>query len=146
MIFFLRSLHKTDLALNILPFIASVCYTPGPFRFTFAPFLTVKIIAFFCLPFLICLFIPIYFWYSLTIAERVSETFWLIALCFCANLPLHNTQFTDTLPLENQCYLKEFSVAARVDISTHILNHYKVLLEKLCRLPQLTVLKNSLTF
>lgn len=115
--FSLRSLHKTDLALNSLPFIAPVCYTQSPFQFTFAPFLTVKIITFFCLLFLICLFIPIYFWHSLTKAEssvKLPGSDCFVLLC---KLSLHDTQFTDTFPLENERYLKDFSVAARVDTS-----------------------------
>lgn len=32
-------------------------------------------------------------------------------------LSLHGTQFTDTPPLENECYLKDISVATRVDTS-----------------------------
>lgn len=126
MIFFLKKPTQNRFSTKQSSFY-SLCYTQRPFQFTFAPFLTVKIMTFFCLLFLICLFIPIYFWHSLTKAGssvQLSGSDCFVLLC---KLSLHDTQFTDTLPLENERALKGFSVAARGIPLDHILNHYKIL-------------------
>jgi len=45
---------------------------------------------------------------------KLSGSDCFVLLC---KLSLHDTQFTDTLPLENERSLKDFSVAARVGTS-----------------------------
>lgn len=102
MIFLLRSLYKTDFALISLHFIASVGYTQSPFQFIFALCLTAKIISFFRLLSLICLFVPIYFCHSLTKAGSSVQLCGLDCFVLLCKLPLRDTQFTDTLPLESR--------------------------------------------
>lgn len=86
----------------------SLCYTQRPFQFTFAPFFAVKIITFFCLLFLICLFISMYFWHGLAKAEssvKLSGSDCFVLLC---KRSLRDSLFADTLPLEINAIRKIF--------------------------------------
>lgn len=85
---------------------------------------------YFLLPFpLICLFIPIYFWNSLTKAGssvKLSGSDCLVLLC---KVSLHDTQFADTVPLENGLYFQAFlGSCGRGYLFFFFLNHCKRLI------------------
>lgn len=136
MIFLLRSLYKADFALNSLPFIASVGSTHSPFQFIFALSLAAKIISFFCLLSLICLFIPIYFWRSLAKAGSSVQLCGLGCFVLLCKLSLRTLNLLRPFLWKvDRRYLQDFWSCRRGRLLLIFLSHYRrLLLLRICRL------------